>query len=83
MAISGAVAQFPVGKISDKFDRRKVIIFSTTFGAAFFAIITILVSRQMYLPEGLATSKTLVLYIFYFFSFLQLTNVFNNFSTYK
>ena len=57
LAISGAVAQFPVGKISDIYDRRRVIVFST-FGAAIFAIIAIFVSRQMYLPGGLATSKT-------------------------
>ena len=57
LAISGAISQFPVGKISDMYDRRKVIVFAT-FGAAAFAIITILVTRQMYLPGGLATSKT-------------------------
>ena len=47
LAISGAISQFPVGKISDMYDRRKVIVFSS-FGAAAFAIITILVTRQMY-----------------------------------
>ena len=47
LAISGAIAQFPIGKISDLYDRRKVIIFST-FGAAIFAILSIIVSRQMY-----------------------------------
>ena len=57
LAVSGAIAQFPIGKISDIYDRRKVIVFST-FGAAFFSILAILVSRQMYLPGGLATSKT-------------------------
>ena len=56
LAVSGAVAQFPVGKISDIYDRRKVII-GSTFGAAIFAVITIFVSGQMYLPDGLATSK--------------------------
>ena len=40
LAISGAIAQFPIGKISDLYDRRKVIIFST-FGAAIFAILSI------------------------------------------
>ena len=57
LAISGAISQWPIGKISDSFDRRKVIIYST-FGAAFFALCAILASRQMYLPEGLATTKT-------------------------
>ena len=47
-------------KISDIYDRRLVIV-TSTFGAAFFALFAILVSRQMYLPGGLATSK-LVLY---------------------
>ena len=49
LAISGAIAQFPIGKVSDLYDRRKVIIMST-FGAAIFAIVSIIVSRQMYLP---------------------------------
>ena len=65
LAISGAISQFPVGKISDMYDRRKVIVFST-FGAAIFALLAILVSRQMYLPDGLATSK------FWFYIFLIL-----------
>ena len=65
LAISGAISQFPIGKISDMYDRRKVIVFST-FGAALFAILAILVSRQMYLPAGLATSK------FWFYIFLIL-----------
>ena len=71
LAISGAVAQFPVGKISDIYDRRKVIVFST-FGAAIFAIIAIIVSKQMYLPEGLATSKTWFFIFFILFSFCSL-----------
>jgi len=57
LAISGAISQWPIGKISDSFDRRKVIIYST-FAAAFFALCAILTSRQMYLPGELATSKT-------------------------
>ncbi len=57
LAISGAISQWPIGKISDSFDRRKVIIYST-FAAAFFALCAILASRQMYLPDDLATSKT-------------------------
>ena len=68
LAVSGAVAQFPVGKISDVYDRRKVII-ASTFGAAIFAIIAIFVSGQMYLPDGLATGKTWFYIFFILFSF--------------
>ena len=71
LAISGAVAQFPVGKVSDYYDRRKVIVFST-FGAAIFSILTILVTGQMYLPDGLATSKTWFYIFFILFSFCSL-----------
>ena len=71
LAISGAIAQFPVGKISDVYDRRKVII-ASTFGAAFFALVTIFVSGQMYLPDGLATSKTWFYIFFILFSFCSL-----------
>ncbi len=71
LAISGAIAQFPVGKISDIYDRRKVIVFST-FGAAIFAIIAIIVSKQIYLPDGLATSKTWFFIFFILFSFCSL-----------
>ena len=65
LAISGAISQFPIGKISDIYDRRKVIVIST-FGACLFAFFAILSSRQMYLPGDLATSKT------WFFTFLIL-----------
>ena len=68
LAISGAISQFPVGKISDMYDRRKVIVFST-FGASLFAVLAILVSRQMYLPDGLATSKTWFYIFLILFSF--------------
>ena len=71
LAISGAIAQFPIGKISDIYDRRKVIIFST-FGAAIFSIIAILVTKQMYLPDGLATSKKWFYIFFILFSFCSL-----------
>ena len=71
LAVSGAVAQFPVGKISDVYDRRKVII-ASTFGAAIFSLITIFVSGQMYLPDGLATSKTWFYIFFILFSFCSL-----------
>ena len=33
LAISGAISQYPIGKLSDKYDRRKVIVIST-FGAS-------------------------------------------------
>ena len=71
LAISGAIAQFPVGKISDIYDRRKVIIFST-FSAAIFSLFTIMVSKQIYLPDGLATSKTWFYIFFILFSFCSL-----------
>ena len=71
LAISGAIAQFPIGKISDVYDRRKVIV-SSTFGAAIFALITIFVSGQMYLPDGLATSKKWFYVFFILFSFCSL-----------
>ena len=71
LAISGAVSQFPVGKISDMYDRRKVIVIST-FGASTFAFLAILVSRQMYLPDGLATSKTWFYIFLILFSFCSL-----------
>ncbi len=56
LAISGAISQWPIGKLSDIMDRRKVIIYST-FGASFFAFCAILSSDQMYLPGQLATTK--------------------------
>ena len=71
LAVSGAISQWPIGKLSDVLDRRKVIIYST-FGAAFFAICAIFASRQMYLPDGLATSKTWFYICVIFFSFLSL-----------
>ena len=69
LAVSGAVAQFPIGKISDMYDRRKVIVYAS-FGAAIFSIFAILVSRQMYLPGSLATSKTWF-YIFFIFNMIH------------
>ncbi|MDC0585741.1 MFS transporter [Candidatus Pelagibacter sp.] len=65
LAVSGAISQWPIGKLSDIFDRRKVIII-VTFAAAFFAFCAMLSSRQMYLPGDLATSK------FWFYIFLIL-----------
>ena len=71
LAISGAIAQFPIGKLSDKFDRRLVIVYST-FGAAFFALCAIFASRQMYLPGELATSKLWFYVSLILFSFCSL-----------
>ena len=71
LAISGAIAQFPIGKLSDIFDRRLVIIY-TTFGASFFALCAILASRQMYLPGELGTSKTWFYIFLILFSFCSL-----------
>ena len=65
LAISGAVSQWPIGKLSDMYDRRKVIIIAS-FAAAFFALCAIFASGQMYMPDGLATSK------FWFYVFLIL-----------
>ena len=71
LAVSGAVAQFPIGKLSDLYDRRKVIVFST-FAASIFALITLIVSRQIYLPGELATSKTWFYIFLILFSFCSL-----------
>jgi MFS family permease len=71
LAVSGAISQFPIGKLSDMYDRRIVIVIST-FGASFFALMAILVSRQMYLPDGLATSKTWFYIFLILFSFCSL-----------
>jgi MFS family permease len=71
LAISGAIAQFPIGKLSDKFDRRLVIVYAT-FGAAFFALCAIFASRQMYLPGDLATSKLWFYIYLILFSFCSL-----------
>jgi len=71
LAISGAVSQYPIGYISDKLDRRTVIIYST-FGAALFAFLAIFSVGTMYLPEGLGSSK-LWFYVFLVcFSFCSL-----------
>ena len=71
LAISGAIAQFPIGKLSDMFDRRLVITY-TTFGSAFFAVCAIIASKQMYLPGDLATSKTWFYIFLILFSFCSL-----------
>ena len=53
------------------YDRRLVIVVST-FGAAIFSLLAIYVSRQMYLPEWLATSKTWFYIFLILFSFCSL-----------
>ena len=57
IAISGAISQWPIGRLSDTYDRRTVIIYST-FASSFFALCAIFSVDTMHLPEGLASSKT-------------------------
>ena len=71
LAISGAISQWPIGKLSDMYDRRKVIIF-VSFAAAIFALCAIFSSAQMYLPEGLGTSKFWFYFFLILFSFCSL-----------
>jgi MFS family permease len=56
LAISGAISQWPIGKLSDMFNRRKVIII-VTFAAAFFAFCAIFASGTMYYDGMLGSSK--------------------------
>jgi MFS family permease len=65
LSISGAISQWPIGKLSDMFDRRLVLIY-LTFAAAFFGLCAIFSAGQMYLPDGLASSK------FWFYIFVIL-----------
>ena len=71
LAVSGAISQFPIGKLSDLYDRRKVIV-STTFGAAIFSICCIFSVGLMYLPEGHATTKNWFFLFLTLFSFCSL-----------
>ena len=71
LAISGAIAQWPIGKLSDKFDRRKIITYST-FGSSFFALCAIFSVGQMYLPGELATTKIWFFIFLVLFSFCSL-----------
>ena len=50
LAISGAISQYPIGKLSDKYDRRKVIV-HLNFWCFFFctAYLLLVSSDQMYL----------------------------------
>ena len=65
LAISGAISQWPIGKLSDMYDRRKVIII-VTFAAAFFAFCAIFASGTMYYDGMLGSNK------FWFYIFLIL-----------
>ena len=56
ITISGAFTQGPIGYLSDKFDRRNVIIF-TALAGSIFCITSIFLSGTMYLPIGLGTNK--------------------------
>ena len=56
IAISGAISQWPIGKLSDIYDRRTIIIYST-FTSAFFGLCAIFSVGTMYLPEGLGSTK--------------------------
>ena len=71
LGISGAISQYPVGYISDKLDRRIVIIYST-FGASIFAMMAIFSVKTMFLPEGLASSKSWFYIFLILFSFCSL-----------
>ena len=71
LAVSGAVSQFPIGKLSDLYDRRKVTVIST-FSASLFALLALLSSGQMYLPGDLATTKTWFFIFLILFSFCSL-----------
>ena len=71
LAISGAISQWPIGKLSDMYDRRRVIIF-VSFAAAFFALCAIFASGTMYY-DGILGSSKLWFYIFLIlFSFCSL-----------
>ena len=66
LAISGAIAQFPIGKISDMYDRRKVIVYST-FGAAIFSILAILLQDKcIYLMVLQRAKHGFIFFLFYF-----------------
>ena len=64
LAISGAISQYPIGNLSDRYDRRLVIIYST-FAAALFALFAIFSSSTMHLPGNLGSK-------FWFYIFLTL-----------
>ena len=66
LAVSGAIAQFPIGKISDMYDRRKVIVFST-FGAAIFQFLQYWYQDKCIYLEALQLAKHgFIFFLFYF-----------------
>jgi len=69
--ISGAIAQYPIGQFSDRYDRRKVIVYST-FGAAIFGFLAILSSQNIHLPGSLGSSKIIFYVFLVLFSFCSL-----------
>jgi MFS family permease len=71
VAISGALSQWPIGKFSDTFDRRKVIIY-TTFAAAFFALCSIFASGTMFYDGMLGSSKKWFYFFIVLFAFASL-----------
>ena len=71
LAISGAISQWPIGKLSDMFDRRKVIIL-VSFAAAFFALCAIFASGTMYYDGMLGSSKIWFYLFLILFSFCSL-----------
>jgi MFS family permease len=62
ITISGVITQAPIGYLSDKYDRRLIIILST-FGSAVFALSAIITSgsslEKMYLASELGITKVL------------------------
>ncbi len=65
LAISGAISQYPIGNLSDKYDRRLVIIYST-FGASLFALLSIFSSSTMHLPGGLGSKFWFYIFLTFF-----------------
>ena len=68
VAISGAISQWPIGKLSDIYDRRTVTVYST-FAAAFFALCAIFSVGTMHLP-WISKFKILVLCVYRFICIL-------------
>ena len=75
ITLSGVITQGPIGYLSDKYDRRLVIIMST-FLSAIFALLAIIVSgsslENMYLASELGISKFLFFLAVGFYSSLAL-----------
>jgi|TARA_Y100001970_G_C14243809_1_gene866602 MFS family permease len=71
LGISGAISQYPIGYLSDKYDRRLVIVYST-FGSAFFAFCAILASGNMHFLSAYGYNKTWFYFFLILFAFLSL-----------